>query len=161
MDKKILVFIFIIFHITSIIIWNLNTEINIPNKTIDFIKPYMYSLSVWQAWGIFSPDVYTRETSTRILIKADNETTPYLPAYAKEGMPLLFTRFRKFNDNIIANKDNNLNVPYLVYLCKEFNKIYDQEFEIILEIMYKDIHLPQKKVESEVSYETLGDIRCA
>lgn len=159
MDKKILVFIFIIFHITSIIIWNLNTEINISNKTINFLKPYMYGLSLWQAWGIFSPDVYTKETSTRIIIEADNRTTPYLPAYAKHGMPFLFSRFRKFNDNIIANKDNRLNTAYLIYLCKEFNKIYNQEYEIKLEIMYKDIYLPSKDMD-KVSYETLGGIRC-
>ena len=104
MDKKILVFVFIIFHITSIIIWNLNFEFDIPDKIRDPFKPYMYSLSLWQAWGIFSPDVYTKETSTRIIIEVDNKTIPYLQAYAKEGMPFLFSRFRKFNDNIISNK---------------------------------------------------------
>ncbi|MCH8003360.1 MAG: hypothetical protein IH934_01915 [Nanoarchaeota archaeon] len=160
MYKKILVFIFIIFHITSIIIWNLNTEISIPNKTIDLFKPYMYGLSLWQAWGIFSPDPYTKETSTRIIIEANNQTIPYLHKYAKEGMPFLFTRFRKFNDNIIANKDNVLNTAYLIYLCKEFNKLYDPGYGITLQIMYKDINLPPKDVEAKVSYEKLGDIRC-
>jgi len=160
MDKKILVFIFIIFHLTSIVVWNLNKEINIPDKTIDFFKPYMYGLSLWQAWGIFSPDPYTKETSTRIIIETKNETIPYLPKYAKEGMPLLFTRFRKFNDNIIANNDNVLNTAYLIYLCREFNNIYEPEYGITLEIMYKDIYLPPNKKDG-VSYETLGDIRCS
>ena len=161
MDKKILVFVFIIFHITSIIIWNLNTEINIPNKTIDFLKPYMYGLSLWQAWGIFSPDVYTKETSTRIIIEVENKTIPYLQAYAKEGMPFLFSRFRKFNDNIISNKDPRLNTAYLIYLCRDFNKIYKPGYEITLEILYKDINLPPRDEEAKINYETLGDIRCS
>jgi len=160
MYKKILVFIFIIFHITSIIIWNLNTEIDVPQNTIDFLKPYMYGLSLWQAWNIFSPDVYTKETSTRFTIETGNKTISYLHSYAKQGMPVIFTRFRKFNDNLIANKDNVLNTVYLVYLCKKFNKIYDPGYDIKLEIMYKDIYLPFNK-ESKVSYETLGDIRCS
>lgn len=160
MYKKIIAFTFIIFHITSIIIWNLNIGTDIPEKAIDLFKPYMYGLSLWQAWNIFSPDVYTKETSTRILIKSDNRTTTYLPAYAKEGMPFLFNRFRKFNDNIISNKDSRLNNAYLIYLCKEFNKIYDPKYEITLQIMYKDIYLPKKDMEGKISYETLGDIRC-
>ena len=159
MDKKILVFIFIIFHITSIVIWNLNVERDIPDKIINFLKPYMYGLSLWQAWNIFSPDVYTKETSTRIIIETNNKTVPYLHAYAKEGMPLVFTRFRKFNDNIIASKNPSLNTAYLIYLCKEFNKLYEPGYEITLEIMYKDIYLPSNE-EGKVSYETAGDIKC-
>ena len=160
MDKKILVFIFITFHITSIIIWNLNAEINIPSKTIDFFKPYMYGMSIWQAWNIFSPDPYTKETSTRIIIEIENNEISYLPAYAKNGIPFLFTRFRKFNDNIIANKDPVLNTAYLIYLCKDFNKIYGPEFEINLEIMYKDIDLPPKN-GGKISFEPLGGITCS
>ena len=160
MNKNLFVLIFIIFHIISIIIWNLNSEINISDNVIDFFKPYMYGLSLWQAWGIFSPDPYTKETSTKIIIETNNKTIPYLPKYAKEGMPLLFTRFRKFNDNIIANKDNVLNTAYLIYLCREFNKIYEPEYDITLEIMYKGIYLPPNK-KSVVSYEPLGDIRCS
>jgi len=159
MDKKFLVVIFIIFHLTSITVWNLNNEITIPNKTINFFKPYMYGLSLWQSWNIFSPDPYTKETSTRIIVNVKNQTIPYLPKYSKEGMPFLFTRFRKFNDNIIANRDYNLNTPYLIYLCKQFNNIYKEEYEITLQIMYKDIHLPPSKQVIE-SYETLGDIVC-
>ena len=74
MDKKIFAFILITFHITSIAIWNLNVEIDMPYKIINFLKPYMYGLSLWQAWNIFSPDVYTKETSTRIIIEIDNKT---------------------------------------------------------------------------------------
>jgi len=103
MYKKILVFIFIIFHITSIIVWNLNTEINISNKTIDFFKPYMYGLSLWQAWGIFSPDPYTKETSTRIIIETNNQTIPYLHKYAK-GRSFI-------NDRSITAAVNILNRP--------------------------------------------------
>ena len=159
MDKKTFILIFIIFHITSIIIWNLDKEINIPTKTIDFFKPYMYGLSLWQNWGIFSPDPYTRETSTRIIVETNNETIPHIPSYIT-GSQFIFSRFRKFNDNIIANKDNSLNTAYLIYSCKEFSKIYEPEYEITLQIMYKDIHLPPNG-EDKVSYETLGDIRCA
>ncbi len=161
MDKKLLVFIFIIFHLTSIIIWNLDIAVGVPDEIVNLFEPYMYGLSLWQAWNIFSPDVYTKETSTRIIIETENKTVSYLHAYAKEGMPLLFTRFRKFNDNIISNKDPRLNTAYLVYLCKYFNKIYQPGYEITLEILYKDINFHPKNEEAKVSYEPLGGIRCS
>ena len=159
MDKNILVFIFIIFHITSIIIWNLNIERGMPDKIVNFLKPYMYGLSLWQAWNIFSPDVYTKETSTRILIEKDR-VIPYLPHYAKEGMPIIYNRFRKLNDNIISHRSNGLNTAYLVYLCREFNKIYEPEYDIELQIMYRDINLPSNDAEPATTYETIGGIRC-
>ena len=121
----------------------------------------MYGLSLWQAWSIFSPDVYIKETSTRILIERGSEAIPYLPHYAKEGMPIIFNRFRKLNDNIISHRSNGLNTAYLVYLCREFNKIYEPEYNIKLQIMYKDINLPTEHDEIEASYETIGDIRCS
>ena len=161
MNKKIVVFIFIIFHISSVIIWNLNRETDISEKVISFFKPYMYGLSLWQAWNVFSPDVYTKETSTRILIEKDREIIPYLPHYAKEGMPFIFSRFRKLNDNIISHRSNSLNTAYLVYLCREFNKIYEPEYDIELQIMYKDINLPSNHAEPAVRYETIGEIRCS
>jgi len=161
MYKKLLIFIFIIFHIFSTIIWNINIKQDIPDKIINFLKPYMYGLSLWQAWNIFSPDVYTKETSTRIVIETNNKTVPYLHAYTKEGMPIIFTRFRKFNDNIIASQNPSLNTAYLIFLCKEFNKIYKPGYEIILQVIRKDIHLPPKDIEAKVSYETLGSIRCS
>jgi len=49
MNKKIVVFIFIIFHISSVTIWSLNREADIPKKIIGFFKPYMYNLSLLQA----------------------------------------------------------------------------------------------------------------
>lgn len=161
MHRKIFALIFIIFHIFSVIIWNLNRETEIPEKIISFFEPYMYGLSLWQAWNIFSPDVYTKETSTRILIEKDDKIIPYLPHYAKEGMPLVFNRFRKLNDNIISHRSNSLNTAYLVYLCREFSKIYQPEYDIKLQIMYKDINFPTEHDEMEVSYETIGEIRCS
>lgn len=161
MYKKISVLIFIIFHISSVIIWNLDRETDIPEKIIGFFKPYMYGMSLWQAWNIFSPDVYTKETSTRILIEKDSKVIPYLPHYAKEGMPLIFNRFRKLNDNIISHRSNDLNTAYLVYLCRKFNKIYEPEYDIELQIMYKDINLPSNDAEPATTYETIGGIRCS
>jgi len=145
MDKKILVFVFIIFHISAVIIWNWDNEYNVPDKIIDIYGPYMYSLSLWQAWDIFSPDVSKREASTKILVDVDNRTDTYIPYYSEEGIQFLFTRFRKFNDNIIANKDPDLNLAYLSYLCKKFYKIYEPEFQISFQVVHEDIVLPNQK----------------
>ena len=76
--KAILISIFIIFHLTSTVIWNFDTVYDIPNNTINLLKPYMYGMSIWQAWNIFSPDPYTKETSTRFIIETDNKIIPYL-----------------------------------------------------------------------------------
>ena len=161
MDKKILVFVFIIFHLSAVIAWNLDNKFDVPDKIINFYKPYMYSLSLWQAWDIFSPNVATREASTRILIEKGNKTDNYLQYYSQDGMPFLFTRFRKFNDNIIFHNDDSLNSAYLTYLCKKFYNIYEPGFEIRLEAMHEDIILQKKDQESKVSYEKLGDITCS
>ena len=155
MDKKIFIFVFIIFHLASIVIWNLNHEINFPNEIINLISPYMYSLSLWQSWNIFSPDPYTRETTTRIVIERNNETDYYFT----DHNPFIFTRFRKFNDNVVGSKNPVLNTPYLIYLCKEFSKIYEPEYDITLQIMYKEISF-QKSDEKAICYDTLGDITC-
>ena len=122
MYKKILILIFIAFHLTSSILWNINEYVNIPNKIIAIFKPYMYGLSLWQNWGVFAPNPFLKETTTRITVEKNGIKTTYLPKYAKEGMPFVFSRFRKFDDNIISQKENGLKTAYLSYLCREFSK---------------------------------------
>ena len=165
MAKKILVLIFIIFHLFSTAIWNLKAHIELPGQIVSITKPYMYGLSLWQDWGVFSPNPYLKEISTRIVIEAGNKTGIYYQKYAKEGMPFIFSRIRKFNDNLVSKKNPGLSNAYLVYLCKEFGNIYKPSYtasySIILEIVYRDIPFPAKKYEPRESYEKIGEITCS
>ena len=160
MGKEILILVFIAFHLISSILWNLNSYVHIPNKIIAVFKPYMYGLSLWQNWGVFAPDPFLKETTIRITIEKEGINSTYLPKYAKEGMPFIFSRFRKFNDNIISKKKSGLKTAYLSYLCREFSKRYEPEYSITLEIDYKDIPLNIKNIPKE-TYEPIGDITCA
>lgn len=168
MPKKTLVLIFIIFHLFSTAVWNLKGHIEIPEPIVSIAKPYMYGLSLWQDWGVFSPNPYLKEISTRIVIEAGNKTAIYYHKYAEDGMPLVFNRLRKFNDNLVSKKNPGLSNAYLVYLCKEFRNIYKPgyasntiSYAISLEIVYKDIPFPARKYEPSESYEKIGEITCS
>jgi hypothetical protein len=159
---KLLLLMFIIFHIVGTIIWSADATLTIPQSLVAFYEPYMHSLSLWQAWNIFSPDPYTSITSTRAKLVTENSTDFYVPAYSEKGMPIIFSRFRKFNDNIISTSDNELITSYLIYLCKELRNYQNQEFDIKLQVVSESIKHPKiKDFLITNSNRELGEITCS
>jgi len=152
--------VIIIFHISTIFIWNLDVEFDVPENIINTVKPYTLLLSTWQAWNIFSPNPSTSEIAIRVIVTKLNETYIHLPKYVEKGMPIFFTRFRKFHENLIDNNNPNLNIAYMVYLCKGLRKTYDGEFDITLQSVSKKILSPLETGEPEIRYGDLGELTC-
>jgi hypothetical protein len=159
---KLWILLFIFFHISGTLIWSADATLTVPQSIVNFYEPYIYSLSLWQAWNIFSPDPYTAITSTRAVLRTENFTDFYVPSYSEKGMPIVFSRFRKYNDNIISTTDNELITAYLVYLCKELRNYQNQEFDIELQVVSERIKHPIiKDFPITKSYKGLGEITCS
>ena len=91
---RVLVNIFIIFHLAAFICWSSPFEWELRNKFVNWITPYMLWSGLWQGWDMFAPDPLSINAHLEALItfRDGTQATWVFPRMDKLGY---FERYRK------------------------------------------------------------------
>lgn len=148
--KNIVIFLFILFHITAVLYWNFywdRTSKKEPDsKSYNFFKYYMEPLGIWQKFSVFAPPP-KYEGYVLIEARAGNLTLKYSPDYQIKPTRINHENERKLHENLL-NEHSRFIIPYLNYWCNKFEKMYNAGIEEVNFYTYsKEIPVIRQKRE--------------
>ena len=162
--KNTLILIFILFHISAVLYWNLYWNLdwdkNENQDVYNAVRYYIQPLGLWQSWNVFAPPP---EVESHILIQgaADGFLANFTPDYQTTPTRINHEKERKWHENMLDAEFSNFRTVYLEYWCRQFELRYDKDFtEATLHLFHVDIPKIDSSDRQEQRFVNKWSIEC-